>query len=220
MGNASYYGYTSRDPDKRLAEHLKKARRGWKHNSLLYPALVRSGFQYEFKILFTFKDEFTALKKEIELIYNNRPNWNVSKGGEGSTMNVLSKIENNRMVFKAVPRGCSETMRRERISFGQTGRVLSSTTKKRIATKLRGRKRSRSTKRKCSVGSMGNKNASGKHNLGPTYLEDIRKRSGATIEIDGVRYESLSAAAEVIGITKQGISVRCASPNFPNYRRI
>lgn len=83
-----YYGYTSRNPLERLKEHLDMAKKGWKHKSLLYPALKAHNYKYRFKVLFKFKTEKEALNKEMELIatLTKAEKLNLTKGGEGKTL--------------------------------------------------------------------------------------------------------------------------------------
>ena len=104
VDGVSYFGYTSRDPTKRLSEHLRMARRGWKHRSLLYPALRRSNYQYDFEVIGIYNNEFKALCKEIMLIRQYKKNLNLSPGGEGSTIKVSMTIQDGRMVFTQEPR--------------------------------------------------------------------------------------------------------------------
>ena len=92
VGGVPYFGFTSRDPNVRLREHLDVARaNNYSHNSLLYPALAAANFQYDFEVVMETTDELEALFTEIMLIRKTPKTLNLTKGGEGATLNV--KIE-------------------------------------------------------------------------------------------------------------------------------
>ena len=104
VGGQPYFGYTSRDPQERLKEHLDAAySQNWKHNSKLYPMLVEMEFEYEFEVIGEHQHEVPALIQEImeireigqDLTLNN------SKGGEGATVNVRTReFKNGNFQYK------------------------------------------------------------------------------------------------------------------------
>lgn len=107
VGGQDYIGYTSRDPQVRLKEHLETARaQKWKHNSKLYPMLVEMEYEYEFEVIFETENEIYALLREIwEIRQLNGTSLNNSRGGEGATVVVKSReFKNGNIQYKIVPR--------------------------------------------------------------------------------------------------------------------
>ena len=93
VGGIPYFGYTSRDPRVRLKEHLDIAyKQNWKHFSKLYMALVDAEYEHEFEIVYEEKEEVPALLREIELIRDNPVNLNLTRGGEGKTKKVKTRL--------------------------------------------------------------------------------------------------------------------------------
>ena len=105
VGDFVYFGYTSRDPRVRLKEHLDEAAgQKWKHNSLLYPALVESELEHTFEVIGEHPHEIPALLQEIMEIRDTDPVFrlNNSKGGEGSTVNIkIREYKNGNIQYKA-----------------------------------------------------------------------------------------------------------------------
>ena len=94
VGGQPYFGYTSRDPQERLKEHIDEAyRQSWRHNSKLYPLLVEMEYEHEFEVIGEHDQEIPALLQEIkeirtvgqDLTLNNSP------GGEGSTVTIKTR---------------------------------------------------------------------------------------------------------------------------------
>ncbi len=107
VGGQPYFGYTSRRPSERLEEHLKIAEKGkWKHTSKLYPLLREMELEHEFEVVLETTTEFHALCTEILMIREAGKGFtlNVSDGGEGSTMNVKTKMVDGKLQYKVVPR--------------------------------------------------------------------------------------------------------------------
>ena len=96
-----YCGYTSRDPQIRLKEHLEAARKG-KVKTKFYSNLKKHGFQ-SFEVLGTFEEEADALQFEIKFISDNdlrNVGCNTSLGGEGRTLMVEPVITAGGLTFK------------------------------------------------------------------------------------------------------------------------
>ena len=108
VGGQPYFGYTSREPQERLKEHLDTAyAQKWKHNSKLYPMLVEMEYEHEFEVLQSFDTELAALLFEIHSIASVGKDLtlNLSDGGEGSTMTVYVRMnEDGKQEFKVVPK--------------------------------------------------------------------------------------------------------------------
>ncbi len=103
VGGQPYFGFTSRSPKERLKEHIDTAYANkWKHNSKLYPMLVEMDYDYEFEVLHEYETELEALLREITEIHNygQKVSLNNSKGGEGSTINVRSRVQDGTLQFK------------------------------------------------------------------------------------------------------------------------
>ena len=106
VGDKIYIGYSSRNPRVRLQEHLETARRGkWRHRSLLYPALQEASYECSMEILAEHLHEVPALLHEIMEIVkvDKETSLNISKGGEGSTVNIKTRsFKNGNVQYKAV----------------------------------------------------------------------------------------------------------------------
>ena len=100
VGGEPYFGYTSRDPKIRLAEHIKTATTGkWKHRSKLYPVLADMEGDYDsFEIVYEGDSEVNALLTEIGAIRSigKKNTLNLSDGGEGSTVTV--KVDGDKVM--------------------------------------------------------------------------------------------------------------------------
>lgn len=51
-------------------------------------------------------------------------------------------------------------------------------------------------------------------------IESVKKANSKPIEIDGVRYNSISEASKILGIGATTISYRLSSTGFPTYKRL
>ena len=86
VGGMVYYGYSSRTPSVRVAEHIRDCKKGV--NTKFYNVLRKNDYRLDFETVGVFDDEFAALVREIELIDKHKPYLNTSSGGEGRTMIV------------------------------------------------------------------------------------------------------------------------------------
>lgn len=84
-----YIGFTSRNPNVRLSEHLENARNG--NRGKLYNFLRRYNHEHSFEVLKEFKSEYDALCYEINQIADLDTCLNTSPGGEGATM-ILEQV--------------------------------------------------------------------------------------------------------------------------------
>lgn len=109
VGGEPYYGFTSRLPSIRLAEHVKTAVSGrWKHKSKLYPVLSEFEGDYDsFEIVYEGDSEVNALLTEIGAIRSagKTNTLNLSDGGEGATVTVKTREVNGKMEVMVVPKG-------------------------------------------------------------------------------------------------------------------
>lgn len=93
IDNRDYYGYTSQRPKERLKQHLEMAESG--KGFKLHAGLRKHNFKYDFEVVKSFPDEYSALCYEIQMIHvhhTQASGWNTSPGGEGITMNVIKEI--------------------------------------------------------------------------------------------------------------------------------
>ena len=104
VGDKFYYGYTSRNATERLQEHLNNAKGIYTHRSLLYPALKRNNFKYEFMVLQTYQTEADALLREINEITNCPidKKLNLTPGGEGRTICIKTRTVAGKLEYKIV----------------------------------------------------------------------------------------------------------------------
>ena len=90
IGEQCYVGFTARTPKIRLEEHLESAREGRKTN--FYTALRKNNFRIDKSEQKSFTTEVDALVEEINLISQyGETAMNMTKGGEGNTINVKIK---------------------------------------------------------------------------------------------------------------------------------
>ena len=108
VGGESYFGFTSRDPEIRLSEHIKTAVSGkWNHNSKLYPVLNEFEGDYDsFKVVYQGESEVDALLTEIGAIRSKgiKNTLNLSRGGEGSTVTVKTREVDGELQIMVVPK--------------------------------------------------------------------------------------------------------------------
>lgn len=113
-----YIGYSSRHPRIRLKEHLETARGNkWRHRSLLYPALQLASYECSMEILAEHPHEIPALLHEIKEIekVGKEQSLNISKGGEGSTVNIrIRSFKNGNVQYKAVLKKKRNTVKKHR----------------------------------------------------------------------------------------------------------
>ena len=118
-----YYGYTSRNPKKRLEEHLKSAKDG---KTKFHYSLSNHGLK-SFEVLHEYKYELPALKKEIELIYKNYGynSLNTSPGGEGSEYIIkVLEVKDNKFTVSVEKRKNRKS--NKEIKFSRKRRTSSS----------------------------------------------------------------------------------------------
>ena len=98
VGSECYVGFTSKNPNDRLSEHLMNA----KTNSTqkIHKELRKWGLNYQFEIIGEYENEVKALLDEIKFIKIYNAQLNNSLGGEGNEFRIIeSKNEIDEYVF-------------------------------------------------------------------------------------------------------------------------
>ena len=209
-----YLGFTSKSPVKRAKEHVKTARSGWSHNSKLYPMLKSNNFEYKLEIVGEHIEEIPALMQEIREIYNVglENSLNVSRGGEGRTVTIITRERNGKLEFKIAPRGVGPDNAGKKYKLkknkphGNKGKKATSRARRNMSRARKGR-------------------FTGKDNsfYGKTHTEETKakcaKSTAVPIFAEGKEWPSLTELARSLGVTTTCIFGRLQR-NYKDYRRV
>lgn len=89
IGGESYIGFTTQDPQARLAQHIQDAKNGSKQD--VHVALRRFGYLCDLEVLGEYKNEILGLVAEISNIKKYKSGLNTSIGGEGNKYEVFER---------------------------------------------------------------------------------------------------------------------------------
>ncbi|MDA8653557.1 hypothetical protein N9M50_00335 [Alphaproteobacteria bacterium] len=87
VGTHTYIGFTTQNPEERLAQHMVSARKGSKQN--VHIKLREFGLLHEFEVLSEHPNEVLGLVAEIAAIARHNPDLNESEGGEGFVYKII-----------------------------------------------------------------------------------------------------------------------------------
>lgn len=213
-----YIGYTSRELEVRLKEHLSvtiylKHKNGqWlkKYKNEIEIVLLESNIQSHEDVC---KKEIFYIKEYNELGYNLN---NATFGGDGcvpteETREKISKALKGRKVseetklkqslaIKGKKLGPRPENVKEKLRNAHLGRKLTDLQKEKIRLSMLGRKQTDETKKKLSL-----------KNKISNKFQSIK------IIIDEIEYDSYGEVSRILSIPKGTIHKRCKSVYFPNY---